>query len=82
MKLVMGDPGEVEKFDIPSTFDYSMSTNDNYKNPDLTEFKGDFAAIRATLDYTYHVNYTPERQRWQDSVIKSVVTRTHPQTQP
>jgi hypothetical protein len=78
----MGDPGRVQQFDIPADFDFSKSTNDNYANDDITEFVGIFSDIRETLDYSYHVNYTPKRQLWQDTVISSVVVRTVAQTQP
>ena len=60
----------------------SLATNANYANPNVDEFVGEFADIRATLDYAYHVNYTPARQLWQDRAIKSVVVRTAPQIDP
>ena len=38
--------------------------------------------MREERDYAYHVNYTKERQLWQDKVIKRVVSRTEPQPHP
>ena len=66
---------------VPSNYDYSKTTNDNYKY-DKMEFFGPFAAIRSKRDYSYHVNYTPERQLWQDVAIKSCVGKTEPQARP
>lgn len=35
----------------------------------LEEFYGPYAHIRATLDYSYHSNYTFERQHFQDAIL-------------
>ena len=45
-----------------------QSSEENHKSEDMN-FYGRFAHIRQTLDYTYHSNYTPERQRFQDAII-------------
>lgn len=45
------------------------SSEENNKSDDMN-FYGQFAHIRATLDYTYHCNYTHERQRFQDSIVR------------
>lgn len=45
------------------------SSEENNKSDDMN-FYGQFAHIRATLDYSYHCNYTHERQRFQDSIIR------------
>lgn len=66
---------QLQSFTLPSDYDYSKSTAENYGVP-TREFVGDYASIRAERDYTYHVNYIEERQRWQDAVIKTVVVRT------
>lgn len=50
------------------SFDVSKSTEDNYSSNDLC-FYGKYANIRAMIDYTYHKNYTFERQRIQDSIL-------------
>eukprot|EP00299_Pterocystis_sp_00344_P012978 c6304_g1_i1.p1 GENE.c6304_g1_i1~~c6304_g1_i1.p1 ORF type:complete len:622 (-),score=93.62 c6304_g1_i1:73-1938(-) len=70
------------KFIVPSTFDPTITTNANYKNPDITDFEPAYARFRALIDYNYHVNYTRERQVWQDAVVRSVVRRTQPQPRP
>ena len=28
-----------------------------------------------SVDYSWHTNYTPERQRWQDSIVSRTVSR-------
>mmetsp|Transcript_36464 Transcript_36464/g.65554 ORF Transcript_36464/g.65554 Transcript_36464/m.65554 type:complete len:657 (+) Transcript_36464:36-2006(+) len=68
-------------FKISDKYDYRKSTNDNYRADGL-KFYGEFAEIRQGLDYSYHVNYTKERQEWQDHAIRTVITRTQPQTAP
>ena len=55
--------------EIPPDFDFSKSTEENYASADPT-FVGEFVHIRSLLDYNYHLHYTPERQYFQDSIIK------------
>jgi len=43
---------------------------------------GEFAHIRSTLDYSWHTNYTPQRQAWQDSIIRRMMTDTTAQKDP
>ena len=50
-------------------FSVFRSTEENNKSDDLQAFFGPYAHIRKTLDYTYHSNYTKERQFLQDSII-------------
>ena len=69
-------------FKIPSGFEWGKSTNDNYGAEQSAGFHGDYVDVRATRDYAYHVNYTPARQAWQDTVIRAAVTRTDPQPAP
>ena len=69
-------------FDIPSTYDWTVSTNDNYRAAEADGFHGEYVDVREARDYSYHVNYTRERQLWQDTVIKAAVTRTDPQPAP
>jgi hypothetical protein len=57
------------EFPIPPTFDYSKSTEVNYTG-ESNHFYGDYKDIRQTRDYTYHRNYTRERQNWQDVILK------------
>jgi hypothetical protein len=54
---------------IRRRFSAMQSTEDNYK-ADHAQFFGEFAHIRQTLDYSYHCNYTFERQRFQDAIIR------------
>lgn len=50
-------------------FSVFRSTEENNKSDDEQAFYGPYAHIRRTLDYTYHSNYTKERQFLQDSII-------------
>lgn len=43
---------------------------------------GDFAGIRKTLDYSWHTNYTVERQAWQDQVVRRIAQSARPQHRP
>ena len=49
-------------------FRVHMSTEENHK-ADHMKFYGKYSHIRETLDYTYHSNYTYERQKFQDAII-------------
>mmetsp|Transcript_100870 Transcript_100870/g.159028 ORF Transcript_100870/g.159028 Transcript_100870/m.159028 type:complete len:719 (+) Transcript_100870:115-2271(+) len=69
-------------FQVKVDYNFDVSTNDNYKETDTTLFYGKYSSIRTTLDYGYHVNYTKERQEWQDSVISQVSERTAAQSNP
>jgi hypothetical protein len=69
-------------FCVPAGYDFSKSTQENYANSNSEEFFGDFAKYRARMDRTYHGNYTQERQRWQDAVIKRVAVRIESQPEP
>lgn len=55
-------------------FDCTRSTADYYQAPYAPEdVVGDYAAIRRSLDYKYHNNYTPARQLFQDTLIQHTV---------
>jgi predicted kinase len=49
-------------------FSALQSSEENHKSGDM-KFYGQFAHIRATLDYSYHQNYTAGRQMFQDAII-------------
>lgn len=49
-------------------FSAFQSSEDNHKSNDR-KFYGPFADTRATLDYSYHKNYTCDRQLFQDAII-------------
>ena len=49
-------------------FSTLRSSEENHMSESLS-FYGPFAHIRGTLDYTFHSNYTFERQRFQDAVV-------------
>ena len=74
--------GAANAFVMPADYDYTGETNANYSAPVEAGFVGEFQELRAERDYGYHVNYTPERQRWQDEAVRSVVMRTNPQPRP
>jgi predicted kinase len=50
-------------------FSAYTSSEENNKADDL-KFYGRFTHIRETLDYSYHKNYTCERQLFQDAIIR------------
>ncbi len=55
-------------------YDYSRSTTDVFGAPTSDDraftFTGPFAAIRGGLDYAFHRNYLPGRQRVQDAIVQ------------
>jgi len=63
------------------SYDYSKPTFENYREDNL-KFHGSFRKIRELRDYGYHVNYSKERQLWQDQAIKSVISRVVEQPAP
>jgi len=46
------------------------------------ELYGEFAAIRKTLDYRWHTNYSRARQTWQDQEVRRVAQCMKPQHRP
>ena len=52
-----------------NNYDYSKSTEDNYAQ-DGKIFVGKYAAIRESLDYSYHKYYNIKRQFLQDEIIE------------
>eukprot|EP00051_Salpingoeca_urceolata_P013373 m.167766 g.167766 ORF g.167766 m.167766 type:complete len:619 (+) comp17776_c0_seq5:285-2141(+) len=69
-------------FTVPAGYDFTKSTNDNYGVSTTEGFYGNYADIRETLDYSYHTNYTKQRQAWQDAAVNAVVCRTAAQSRP
>ena len=57
------------RFSVLTSTEENHSTYDRY-------FYGQFAHIRKTLDYNYHKNYTFERQRFQDAIIREFLKAT------
>lgn len=55
-------------FDIPASYDYTKSSEQNYQNPDAS-FVGKYQTQRSQLDYTYHLRYSEERQHLHDKLI-------------
>lgn len=72
---------DMNNFPVSEQYDYSKSTTENYRTTTM-EFTGDFADIRARLDYNWHSNYVPERQKWQDFAIRSCLGKTEPHARP
>jgi len=70
------------KFTIPKDYDYTKSTAENYCGAADEKPVGLFAEIRKLRDHTYHNTYTEQRQLWQDSLVKIVVTKTSIQLRP
>ncbi len=57
-------------------FSVLRSSEENHQSDDRL-FYGRFAHIRATLDYSYHRNYTFERQMLQDAIISEFLDATY-----
>ena len=55
-------------------FNQTLSTEEVYQSSSI-EFVGDYASIRSTLDYSYHSNYTPLRQLFQDTIITLLLNK-------
>ena len=71
---------------IPSDFDVTRSTRDNYQvstHHDLHQHlaKSRYASVRASLDYQYHALYSLERQAFQDDLIHHVLLSQQQQQQ-
>jgi len=73
--------GKAYGFKTPEDYDFTKPSSENYMVDDR-EFTEEFAHLRRAIDYTYHNNYTLERQRWQDEVIKSTIVRSSEQPAP
>ena len=52
-----------------------MSTEDNHASDDMV-FVGAYSEVRSILDYSYHRNYTPERQLLQDGVVAEMLSQS------
>mmetsp|Transcript_2746 Transcript_2746/g.4127 ORF Transcript_2746/g.4127 Transcript_2746/m.4127 type:complete len:779 (+) Transcript_2746:248-2584(+) len=72
---------EESTFRVPDNYDYTKSTSEFYREKPGV-YVGDFADIRATRDYTWHTNYTIERQLWQDVGIRCCLGKTEGQARP
>eukprot|EP00986_Skeletonema_menzelii_P002781 scaffold790_cov149-Skeletonema_menzelii.AAC.26 len=62
-------------YPIPPSFSFDKSTEENY-GVDNMEFFGPFKSIRASLDYSYHGNYTQSRQLFQDRIVEKLLDGT------
>ena len=56
------------KFTISSEYDYSVSTEENYRSDEIM-FVGKYRRQRKKLDYSYHRHYLASRQRLHDEII-------------
>jgi dephospho-CoA kinase len=59
-----------------SNYNLSLSTEENYESSHET-FHGKFQSIRSSLDYSYHSNYTPQRQLLQDTIISILLSKSN-----
>mmetsp|Transcript_16007 Transcript_16007/g.34672 ORF Transcript_16007/g.34672 Transcript_16007/m.34672 type:complete len:479 (-) Transcript_16007:3097-4533(-) len=62
-------------YTIPSYFSLDMSTEENYGEENM-DFFGPFEGIRSNLDYSYHENYTKNRQQFQDKIVEQLLDGT------
>ena len=82
LRVLVGMAGNgVGSFTPADNYNFRKSSNAAYAS-DSQQFYGKYQDIRAARDYTYHTNYTRERQLWQDQIIDSVVARSEPQLYP
>lgn len=63
------------RLSLRKPFSVHLSTEDNHKADDMN-FYGKYSHIRETLDYSYHSNYSEQRQRFQDSIITEFLHST------
>ena len=68
-------------FEVKDGYDFTKTTTDNY-GCDNDEYIGEYSDIRSTIDYSYHSNYTQERQRWQDFAVKCCLGKTEAHARP
>jgi len=61
---------------------YGTSNTKTYNPAVHGNVFGEFAHIRHTLDYTWHTNYCPERQAWQDHTVRKMVPIATAQDNP
>ena len=54
-------------------FDPDLSTSELWGRHEPGKFVGKYQNERALLDYSYHTNYTPERQLLQDRIVDKLV---------
>jgi len=59
----------LDNFEVKTSYNYEESTEWNYTAEHMYFF-GIYQELRASLDYTYHQNYTKERQLFQDEIVK------------
>ena len=57
-------------------YDWSQSTEENYKSDVDCQHCDKYTAIRKTLDYAYHSKYTKERQLVQFEIIDALLNET------
>jgi hypothetical protein len=81
----LGAFGDLPTSDLENSYDWSRSTEDNYKCHESDgkkkqlqcEFYGHFKTIRQRLlDHKFHAGYSEERQAVQDSILLSLLPTT------
>lgn len=58
---------------ISRSYNWSLSTEENFRSQESQVFYGKFKHIRQRLDYKYHAHYSGTRQLMQDSIIESLL---------
>ncbi|KAG8462078.1 hypothetical protein KFE25_011528 [Diacronema lutheri] len=71
-----------KRFCVPASYDYSKPTSANYAADASEGYEPENGPARVLRDYGYHARYSRARQRWQDAVLRGVVTRTDAQPRP
>lgn len=96
LEMLVEEAQQMKDWQVPNHYDFSHPTHVAYRHADFSpaapyepydrekhgELFGDFKDIRAKVDYSWHVNYTQERQAWQDSVVRRTSICGQPQQSP
>jgi predicted ABC-type ATPase len=76
--MASSSDNETNNYKIPSSYDYSKSTEENYMHIGDTppSFTGTFAKERSQIDYTFHKHYNIDRQLLQDHIMEKFLQTT------
>jgi len=69
---VVDDSSNLISSVVANEISVHKSSEENHRSDDM-KFYGKFASIRENLDYSYHSNYTKERQHIQDYIIEDML---------
>eukprot|EP00658_Telonema_sp_P-2_P050202 TRINITY_DN3824_c0_g1_i3.p1 TRINITY_DN3824_c0_g1~~TRINITY_DN3824_c0_g1_i3.p1 ORF type:complete len:803 (-),score=152.20 TRINITY_DN3824_c0_g1_i3:26-2434(-) len=95
LKCIVSNYAERNEFVVPADYDFSAPTSKSYQHPDYVvsnvkqyssdvhgSLVGEFKGVRSAMDFSFHPNYSEQRQLWQDQLVRNVAIRTCAQPQP